>query len=108
MQANVEGGMRVDKRIQRQILVELVDLAAQLQAVVVPVENHAANACVSFDQLQQIAAVFGIHQLEVHRSQCGVKLADRLVFIVNARWAHDRDDVHRLLLSVNHQTSITT
>ncbi|MNM91440.1 hypothetical protein D3C81_1037370 [compost metagenome] len=50
MQADVEGGMGVDEGIQRQIFIQLIDIAAQLQTVVVPVKNHPTNARIGFDQ----------------------------------------------------------
>ncbi|SVK49563.1 Uncharacterised protein [Acinetobacter baumannii] len=107
MQADVEGGVGIDKGVQRQVFVQLVDLAAQLQAVIVPVKDHAADAGIGFDQLQQVTAVFGVYQLESHRAQRRVELADRLIFVVDARRAHDGDNIHRQLLSVNGQVSIT-
>ncbi len=50
--ADIHRRMGIDKGIERQIFVELIDLAAQLQIVLVPVEDHAADPRVVFDKLQ--------------------------------------------------------
>ncbi|MNE97957.1 hypothetical protein D3C81_1580340 [compost metagenome] len=63
---DVESGVGVDKRIQRQVFIQLIDFAAQLQAVFVPVEDHPTDTRIVFDQLEQITAVLREHQLETH------------------------------------------
>jgi hypothetical protein len=49
--------MGINKGVEREILVELVDVAAQLQTVFIPVKNDAANSRVMFDKLQQVDAI---------------------------------------------------
>jgi predicted phage-related endonuclease len=47
----------INKGIQREIFVQLVDIAAQFEVVFIPVEDHAADTRVMLDELQQVGAV---------------------------------------------------
>ncbi len=63
--ADVHLRVGVDKGIQWQVFVELINLTAQFRAVVrVPVEDDAADTRIVFDQFQQIVTVFWVKQLE--------------------------------------------
>ena len=63
--ADVHLRVGIDKGIQRQVFVELINLAAQFRTVVrVPVEDDAADTRIVFDQFQQIVTVFRVKQLE--------------------------------------------
>ncbi|SAE30446.1 Uncharacterised protein [Enterobacter cloacae] len=96
MRTHVHGRVSVDKRVQRKIFVELIDIAAQLHVVFVPVEYHATNARIVFDKFQQVGAVLRPDQLVSACFKGLLQLLDGFVFIKDAVWPHDGNDVHGL------------
>ncbi|MNI74417.1 hypothetical protein D3C73_1304990 [compost metagenome] len=49
--------MGIDKGVKWQVFVKLVDIATQLQAVLIPVKNDAANSRVMLNKFQQVDAI---------------------------------------------------
>ena len=96
MRADVHGRVGIDKGIQREIFVQLVDLAAQLQIVFVPVEDHATDSRVMLNKLQQVGAVVRPDELIPARLKGLLQLLDGLVFIKDAVRPHNGNDVHGL------------
>ncbi len=94
VEAHVEGGVAVSESVNGHVLVHRADLFTQLEIVFIPVEDHAAQTGVVFNQLQQVFAVIWVNNLEVQAFQGAVKLTDRLFFKVDAHVIHDSNNVH--------------
>ncbi len=63
--ADVHLRVGIDKGVQRQVFVELINLTAEFRTVVrVPVEDDAADTRIVLDQFQQIVTVFRVKQPE--------------------------------------------
>ncbi|MNL74704.1 hypothetical protein D3C87_2003840 [compost metagenome] len=65
--ADVHRRMSIDERIQRQIFIELIDIAAQFQVVLIPVKDDATDTWVMLDNLKQIGTVMRPDKLESAR-----------------------------------------
>ena len=96
--ADIHRRVGINKGVQRQIFIELIDIAAQIDAVLIPVEDHAADARVVFDKLQQVGAVLRPDGLKALALQRRFQFFDRLVFVIDAVRPHDGDDIHAFLL----------
>ena len=96
--ADIHRRVGVNKGVQRKIFIELIDIAAQIDAVLIPVEDHPADARVVLDKLQQVGAVLRPDGLEALALQRRFQFFDRLVFVVDAVRPHDGDDIHAFLL----------
>lgn len=92
--------MRVDKRIQRQIFVELINIAAQLDVILIPVKNDAADPRIVFDKLQQVGAILRPDGLKALLLQGGFQFFNRFVFVIDAVGTHDGNDIHAFLLEL--------
>ena len=96
--ADVHRRVGINKGVQGQIFIELIDIAAQIDAVFIPVEDHPADARVVLNKLQQVGAVLRPDGLEALALQRRFQFFDRLVFVVDAVRPHDGDDIHAFLL----------
>lgn len=65
--ADIHRRVGVNKGVQRKVFIELIDIAAQIDAVFIPVEDHPADARVVLDKLQQVGAVLRPDGLEALR-----------------------------------------
>ena len=96
MGADIHCRVGIDKRVQREIFVQLVDIAAQLEVVFIPVEDYPADTRVVLNKFQQIGAIVWPDQLIPARLQGLFQLLDGLVFIKDAVWPHNGNNVHGL------------
>ncbi|MNT66694.1 hypothetical protein D3C72_2047750 [compost metagenome] len=88
--------MRVDESVQRQVFIQLIDIAAQFEIVLIPVKNHATDTWIVLDKLQQIGIVVRPDKLISTRLQRLLQLLDGLIFIKDAVRPHNGNDVHGL------------
>src|SRR5476651_94798 len=86
--------MGVDKTLQRQVFIQLVNFSTQLGAVLIPVENGTTDTGVILDKLEQVGIVPWIDDLKAKVSQRQIQFADWLIFIVGPFRAHDGENVH--------------
>lgn len=104
MRADIHRRMGINKGVEREILVELVDVTAQIQTVFIPVKNDTANSWVMFDKLKQVDAILRPDNLKPLLLQRTLKFLDGLIFIKDAMRSHDGNDIHAILPKtlVNH------
>ena len=98
VRTDIHRRMGINKGVEREILVELVDVAAQFQTVFIPVKNDAANSRVMFNKLQQVDAILRPDNLKPLLLQRTFKFLDGLIFIKDAMRSHDGNDIHAFLL----------
>ncbi|MMZ65705.1 hypothetical protein D1872_281290 [compost metagenome] len=93
---DVHRRMRVDESVQRQVFIQLIDIAAQFEVVLIPVKNHTADSRIVFDKFQQIGIIVRPDKLISAGLQCLFQLLDGLIFIKDAVRPHNCNDVHGL------------
>src|SRR5471030_741362 len=91
---DIQRGVGVDKAVQRQILVEFINLGTQLFAMLIPIKNSAADTRIVFNEFEQIGGIVRIDNFEAQGCQGKIQFADRLIFIVGPLRAHDGDNIH--------------
>ena len=96
--ADIHRRMGINKGVEREILIELIDVTAQIQTVFIPVKNDAANSRVMLDKLQQVDAILRPDNLKSLLLQRTFKFLDGLIFIKDAMRSHDGNDIHAFLL----------
>ncbi len=97
VEADIKRRIGVSERVQGHILVHLADLFAQLEIVLIPVKDNAAQTGIIFNKLQQIVAVVRVNNAEIEAFKGTMQFTDGLLFEVNAHVIHDSNNVHNLI-----------